>query len=95
MEIKMDPKKTEKEKMTEEQRRRRIDIEKELGVPDPPVPNRAHTELSTSNGNSAESSAYTRAESSKLNIDENALHEYADRYKSKRMSDSKIRKEKE
>ncbi len=83
----MDPKKTEKEKMTEEQRRRRINIEKELGVPDPPVPNRAHTELSTKD--------IPRAESSKLNINENALHEYADRYKNKRMNDSKMRMEKD
>ncbi len=87
MEIKMDPKKTEKEKMTEEQRRRRIEIEKELGVPDPPVPNRAHTELSAKD--------YPIADFKALNLDENALHEYADRYKSKRMNDSQRREETE
>lgn len=83
----MDKNKTEKEKMTEEQRGRKIEIEKELGVPDPPVPNRAHTEMSIKDA--------PHAESSKLNIDENALHDYADRYKNKRMSDSKMRLEKE
>ena len=82
----MDPKKTEKEKMTEEQRRRRIDIERELGVPDPPVPNRARTELSTKDA--------PRAESRSLNIDENTLHEYAKKYK-KHMIDSTHREEKE
>ena len=82
----MDPKKTEKEKMTEEQRRRRIDIEKEIGVPDPPVPNRAHTELSAKD--------YPIAESRALNIDENALHEYAEKYKNY-IGDAKRRAEKE
>ena len=82
----MDPTKTEKEKMTETQRRRRIDIERELGVPDPPVPNRAHTELSAKD--------YPIAEPRALNIDENALHEYAERYKN-RMNDSNRRFEKE
>ena len=84
MEKKMDPKKTEKEKMTEEQRRRRIDIERELGVPDPPVPNRAHTELSAKD--------YQISDSRALNIDENALHEYAEKYKN-HMRDSRRRPE--
>lgn len=81
----MDPKKTEKEKMTEEQRRRRIDIEREIGVPDPPVPNRSHTELSTK-----DYPITSRA----LNIDENALHEYAEKYKN-HLGDAKRRLEKE
>ncbi len=82
----MDKNKTEKEKMTEEQRRRRIDIERELGVPDPPVPNRAHTELSTKD--------YPISDSRALNLDENALHEYAEKYKD-HMDDFKRRIEKE
>ncbi len=32
-------------KMTPEERKKRVELEREIGVPDPPVPNRAHTEM--------------------------------------------------
>lgn len=52
-----DKDKSEKEKMSEAQRKKKADLEWETGVPDPPVPNRAHTEMSAQNHNRAEMSS--------------------------------------
>ena len=58
-----------KEKMTEAERKKRADLEREIGVPDPPVPNRAHTEMSTRD----------RTEMSTRGLDDHRLTETASR----------------
>lgn len=74
-----------KEKMTEAERKKKISVETQNPVPS--VPNRAHTEMSTASGNSAESSS--------RGFGDSAFYVNTDKYKSKRMSDAKRREEKE
>lgn len=57
------------EKMTEAERKKRAELERITGVPDPPVPNRAHTEMSTRD----------RTEMSTRGIDDFGLTETASR----------------
>ena len=81
------------EKLGHDEKKKKADLERRTGVPDPPVPNRAHTEMSARSR--AEGVTHAQAHTSSLNIDESALHDYADRYKHKRMHDAKINADKE